>query len=127
MNLPFKNQFKDKILSGEKIHTIRKNSSKWTIGKKIHFVTGMRTKNHDCFKQGKCMGLQEFAIYWRGNTVYPVAVFVSGRTLTLDEVEILAKNDGFNTVDDFYRWFNADFKGIIIHWTDYLYHQNQQR
>lgn len=121
MILPFKEQFRDKIISGEKIHTIRKNNKQWTVGKKIYFATGMRTKNYHCFKKGICIGLQEFAIYWRGNTV---VVLVSGKTLTLNETETLAKNDGFNSVDDFYKRFiypNVDYKGIIIHWTNFLY------
>ncbi len=121
MILSFMPQFKEKILNRSKIHTIRKNNKRWTVGKKIHFATGVRTKNYNCFKEGECIALQEFAIYWRGNTVYPVAVTISKRKLSLDEVEALAKNDGFDHVDDFYDWFNEDFKGIIIHWTDYLY------
>lgn len=122
MILSFKPQFVEKILSGSKIHTIREDKNKrWSIGKKIHSATGVRTKQYNCFHEGQCKGLQEFSIYWRGNNIYPVAVYISRRELNLDETERLAKNDGFDTVDDFYKWFNKDFKGIIIHWTDFIY------
>ena len=33
----------------------------------------------------------------------------------------LAKNDGFESVEDFFAYFNKDFKGKIIHWTDLQY------
>jgi hypothetical protein len=33
----------------------------------------------------------------------------------------LSKNEGFNLVDDFFRFFNKDFEGKIIHWTNYKY------
>lgn len=36
-------------------------------------------------------------------------------------VEVLAKNDGFSGVKEFFEWFSEDFKGKIIHWTDLKY------
>lgn len=36
-------------------------------------------------------------------------------------IEELAKNDGFDSVEDFFRYFNSNFDGKIIHWTDYIY------
>jgi len=38
-----------------------------------------------------------------------------------DYLKTLARNDGFESVDDFFKWFNADFQGKIIHWTDFKY------
>jgi len=117
MKLSFKPQFKDKILSGDKIHTIRNDRNKrWTIGKKIHFVTGLRTKNQNQFKEGECLGLQKIVI-----SSFHDAIFISDREMSDNEKWILARNDGFDCMADFYDWFNEDFFGIIIHWTDYLY------
>ena len=122
MILPFKERFVQSILTGTKIHTIREDKKKrWSVGRKIHFSSKVRTPDQYCFLEMKCKGLQKFSIYWRGNKDYPVGVFVGGRELNLDEQEILALNDGFDNVDDFYKWFNNDFIGIIIHWTDMLY------
>lgn len=114
MILSFKPQFVDKILTGEKIHTIRDNPERWTIGKKIHFATGVRTKNYNCFMMGECIGLQSIKIK------FPY-VHISERKLTPKEVVLLARNDGFNSIVDFWGWFNQEFNGIIIHWTDFLY------
>jgi len=122
MILPFKEQFVEPIMSGRKIHTIREDrKNRWIRGKTIHFATGVRTKNQNTFYSNLCRGTQEIKIYWRGNTVYPVAIFIDKKVLTLDETERLAINDGFKTVDEFYKWFDSDFKGKIIHWTELRY------
>lgn len=55
---------------------------------------------------------------------YPPAVFVGNglmRRLKPEEVEVLARNDGFDSISDFFKWFNKDFQGSIIHWTDLKY------
>jgi hypothetical protein len=36
-------------------------------------------------------------------------------------VEVLARNDGFATVKDFFEWFSEDYTGKIIHWTELRY------
>jgi hypothetical protein len=41
--------------------------------------------------------------------------------LTDEQVLELAQNNGFDTVKDFFEYFNKDFKGKIIHWTDFKY------
>lgn len=33
----------------------------------------------------------------------------------------LANNDGFDTTDDYFKWFNRDWRGSLIHWTDLKY------
>lgn len=37
------------------------------------------------------------------------------------QLMILAQNDGFDTVEDFFAWYGMDFSGNIIHWTDHTY------
>lgn len=49
------------------------------------------------------------------------SVYVDEKLLSPQEVGELANNDGFDNVTDFYRWFNKDFSGKIIHWTDKIY------
>jgi hypothetical protein len=48
-------------------------------------------------------------------------VNIDGRWITDAELKILSVNDGFDSVDDFFEWFNEDFAGKIIHWTDLKY------
>ncbi|MBS7234285.1 hypothetical protein KHA90_25155, partial [Flavobacterium psychroterrae] len=33
----------------------------------------------------------------------------------------LAQNDGFDSIEDFCSYFNENYKGKIIHWTDFKY------
>jgi hypothetical protein len=48
-------------------------------------------------------------------------IVVDGNCLNKNISEQLAINDGFETVEHFFRWFNEDFSGKIIHWTDLRY------
>lgn len=48
-------------------------------------------------------------------------VTIDGRVLSVEEINTLAKNDGFDSTHDFFRWFNKSFTGKIIHWTNLKY------
>lgn len=142
MILPFKKyingqptHFKEKILAcffkngfTPKLHTIRK-SKRIKPGTKLHMAYGHRTKfyeqfNYDIPELEKCVSTQEIMIKWfsrfgdwRGDTL----TFIDGVAVTGDIVEDLAKNDGFESADEFFNYFNENFEGQIIHWTDLKY------
>lgn len=128
MILGFNPRFPDKILSGEKKHTIREDKhNRWEVGRWIHFATGVRTKGYKCFKQEICDGTQTIEIkYIYKCSDYP-AVYIDGRIFAYynpkewETLCTLAKNDGFDSFEDFCKWFNKDFKGKIIHWTKLRY------
>lgn len=116
MDLGFKPQFKDKILNGTKIHTIREDKHKrWKTGRKITFATGVRTKNRNVFLEGECTYVDRIAIF-----PHQKKVWMYSKPLNNDEIEILSKNDGFDNVEDFWKWFEAkganDYR--LIHWTN---------
>ena len=121
MVLGFKKQFPDLIMKEIKIHSIREDTHRrWYKGRKIHFATGVRTWHYNQFHEGKCTGTEHIAIFWfeRVPVVYiGEAAFPS----TANQVALLAKNDGFDSTEDFFKWFNKDFNGKIIHWTDFRY------
>jgi len=132
MNLGFKERFKELILSGEKIHTIREDSTdRWRKGMKIHFATGIRTTNYNCFKEGECINTQKIEFKWINHNKglvsesWSVQVFIDGKDVTIGKViDKLAKNDGFKDRKDFFEWeawYRKNFKGKIIHWTNKLY------
>jgi hypothetical protein len=121
--------FVSRIKKDIKIHTIREDKKKvWKKGRLIHFATGVRTKNYKCFKKGVCTGTQKIEINYVEIIISKKmppginkVVKVNNRILSLKEIGLLAKNDGFDSVNDFFEWFNEDFKGKIIHWTDFRY------
>lgn len=118
MILGFKPRFVQPILDGSKIHTIREDiHGRWKPGNTIHFATGVRTKNYNCFKLGKCKSTQEFELKVEG-----VAwIYIDGRRLTPHEMHRLAINDGFKNIQELIEFFDNRFRGPLIHWTDYRY------
>lgn len=48
-------------------------------------------------------------------------VKIDGRILNSEEVSKLAINDGLPNADAFFCWFDTDFIGQIVHWTDFEY------
>ncbi|WZL88291.1 hypothetical protein VS868_11860 [Salinimicrobium sp. 3283s] len=101
----------------KKAHTIREDSKDlWKAGRDIHFVINNRTKQRFQFAPVvKCVSVQKVEISFMND------VLVDGRELSFNEIEVLAKNDGFDSVEDFFSWFNKDFTGKIIHWTNLKY------
>lgn len=135
MILPFKNQFKQPILEGVKIHTLRVDpNNRWIPEKIIHMATGVRTPQYNCFKEDTCKGIEyAFMSYYPANG-HGLEISL-GRThycdnyIYYDTKEILAKNDGFENVESFEDWFIRDLMYKehnsqlykIIHWTDFRY------
>jgi len=115
--------FPDKIKDGRKIHTIREDvNDRWKPGKQIQFATGVRTKFYDQFHSGYCISTQAIRIrHVNMHFITRHAVFIDDRLLSIEEVDRLAKNDGFENRGAFYEWFNKNFDGKIIHWTDFKY------
>ena len=108
-----------------KIHTIREDAgNRWKAGNDIHMVINNRTKNRLQFAPVmKCVSVQKIEIHnhdGKGVSLYSF-VKIDGRQLGWPEIDKLATNDGFDSVEDFFSWFNKDFKGKIIHWTDFKY------
>jgi hypothetical protein len=140
MNLSYKlnfpwgppTNFPEKVMGDIKIHSMRSDPKRrWKKGKLIHHATGVRTPKYHCFLQNECTGTQETEIkhyYWKGNKV-STDVIIDGRLVyhkgiivsDPETIEQLAKNDGFDSVEDFFKWFDSDFSGVIVHWTDFRY------
>lgn len=109
-------------MSEMKLHTIRQDPKKrWKVGNKIHFVINNRTKKRLQFAPVlPALRIQEIDIQNLFND--RIQVTVDGKELSKPEIETLAKNDGFFSVDDFWNFFKgSDFTGVLIHWTDCYY------
>lgn len=124
--------FKPKILSGKKKHSLRQDkNNRWKTGRKIQHAHGVRTKQYDHFADGECKSTQEieilvsdkqikdsYPIYFNKNEMIYFIIKIDTQILTLQKIKILAENDGFDCVYDFFQWFKKGFSGKIIHFTD---------
>lgn len=113
-----------------KLHTIRHDPhNRWKPGMKIHPVINNRTKNRFQFAPVvKCVSVQKIEIkYWNKCGDYPNIIidkhygYHAYEKDGFEFMEQLALNDGFPSVEAFFQYFNADFKGKLIHWTDLKY------
>lgn len=119
-----------------KIHTIRKDEkNRWKVGTMIDFFINTRTKDMFRFAPRiQVVSTQEIKIKYTKSSIdaHPL-VYMEVDNKCLDTynlftqssafklIEELALNDGFESVDDFLQYFNEDFAGKIIHWTDFKY------
>lgn len=113
-----------------KFHTIREDKgNRWKAERDIQLVINNRTKNRYQFAPViPCVSVQPIKIeYDPKDPVFPnVNVLVSTgnnsyKLLGIYSITQLALNDGFDTVEDFFAWFNKDCTAKIIHWTNLRY------
>jgi hypothetical protein len=123
MNFYVKSKYKPKL------HTIREDkTNRWKAGMKIDFFINVRTKKMFRFAPVlPVVSTQNILItYTKTNKAM---VFIDDKCFYMQDFSVegnhkmlhLAQNDGFDTIEDFFAYFNEDFTGKIIHWTDLRY------
>jgi len=136
MILGFKPQFEEKILTKKKKTTIREDKkNRWKVGMKIHFATGVRTKNYRKFAEGIVQSIDTISIkYIDALFTRPTEITYKGKTFSvfvnfypLSEQQIidLIEYEGFDSFDDFFAFFPNDFKGKLIRWERESFTPNQ--
>jgi len=111
-----------------KIHTIREDKANlWKPGRKIHPVVFNRTKDRFQFAPVlECKSVQEFEIEYINNG-NEVIIVIDGTHFYNSLLNInkgigeLATNDGFISPLYFLSFFKENFRGKIIHWTEFKY------
>ncbi|AOW09500.1 hypothetical protein [Flavobacterium gilvum] len=116
-----------------KLHTIREDKTdRWKAGNKIDFFINCRQPTMFRFAPVlPVVSVQKIEIKWIPLTI-PLGerrpwVRIDGKQIyTIDQIDEeqilqLAQNDGFDTIEDFFVYFDKDFTGKIIHWTDFRY------
>ena len=123
-----KKTFPDQLVKLCKLHTIRPGN-RWKVGDKIHFKiwTG-RPYHSKTFQFAPVMevkSVQEIEVFWINYRWNNVKVIVDDSLywsthLEPDYADILrlATNDGFESVEQFFTYFNKPFKGQIISWVE---------
>ena len=124
-----------------KLHTIREDKNdRWKAGTKIDFFINCRQPTMFRFAPVlPVVSTQKIEIVNSGGILNYASIYIDGELFlnnynphqvikgvkSDDEKEEkiikLAQNDGFDTIEDFLAYFNKDFKGKIIHWTDLRY------
>jgi len=124
--------FPEKILCGEKLHTLRGNYKYWSkiiakvnAGEAVLSVRYWSGKPYQTpqveITQFTQLGCQQFTLHSNGNLA------VDNKLHTLEKTTEIAKNDSL-ALQDFYDWFklkklppNTQINGIIIHFTKLKY------
>ncbi|AYZ11891.1 hypothetical protein EGY05_08120 [Chryseobacterium arthrosphaerae] len=126
-------EFDNTIYHREKIHTIREDKgNRWKPGVMIDFF--INSRKPDMFRFAPkipVVSVQNFEIQYYSSSVmvsidgewYGDAFFDGFKTLEGYNIDLenLAINDGFASLEEFFKYFDKDFKGKIIHWTDLKY------
>ena len=144
--IDFMNQYHDKFsvsalqLGKSKIgelnakkHTIREDKAdRWKVGNKIHFVINPYSKDRFQFAPIiEVISTQNIKIEWSENSTYPFIKIWNEKSECIlnpldhfdyiSQLEDLAINDGFDNFEEFLKYFDKDFEGKIIHWTNEKY------
>lgn len=122
-----------------KIHTMREDpKDRWPpLTGLIHHTYFNRTPEEDCFLITPCTGIQKIEINYKSDekaihifidkkfyTRYPKPGYENQVSMPYEylvSMRKLAWNDGFDTPEQFFKWFNTDWSGKIIHWTNKRY------
>lgn len=124
MVIGFKKRFVQPIMNGTKIHTLRLDPhDRWQPGKTMHMATGVRTKQYHNFKTDKCIGYERITM-----EMFPAfTLYIGNIAFPNYLIEQFAVNDGFESIEDMYRWFYSEYPKErfiylkLIHWTDFWY------
>jgi len=138
----------DKLLmfsTKPKLHTVREDlKERWKVGTKIDFFINVRQPNMYRFAPVlPVVSTQKIEFIWKENTENQTCLgtkFNRICTIKIDDrfygdayllnasvvsssytIPTFANNDGFDTPDELFAYFNKNFKGKIIHWTDLRY------
>lgn len=141
MLLGFKVRFKEPILLGTKVFTMRnKRKVKPKIGETLHMYTGLRTSKCERISNTERLISTQGAwlkIVHVGYQLIHLKIEVDSRALSNDEINQFVKYDGFNDVYDFADyWIKSSYapkkplmnerstiEGYLdlYHWTDLRY------
>lgn len=124
--LNFKAQFADQVRSGEKRQTIRARGKRRPprVGEPLMLYTGMRQCGCRKLLDAVCTSVEQISISTRDKSVSLQQQMSNGEQwmnpLDADEIEELARADGFANAEAFFAWFLAHhphgLSGYLIKW-----------
>ena len=121
----FKARFADQVKNLEKRQTIRARGKRRPprVGEPLMLYTGMRTQNCRKLLDAACASVEPISMsIWSKTAQMPrnVGAETVWTFLDDDELEALARADGFASVDALFAWFaethGDTFSGYVIRW-----------
>ncbi len=101
----FQRGFAPKIRSGQKISTIRGCRLRRTRpGELLSLYVGMRTKNCELLGRSECVSVIPIEL-----DLVNRRIFLAGKRIPAEEVEMLAREDGFDSAAQMFDWFEAKY------------------
>lgn len=118
----FKQQFVDKIKSGEKTCTIRpERKNRIVAGQELYLYSGIRTKDYEIIKNVICKKITYISIYTDGLNINndtftqrPDFGFVSHSKKDFKLLNKFARLDGFKSWDELINFFEKQY-GLPFH------------
>lgn len=117
------------LSANPKLHTLREDSkNRWKVRVMIDFFINCRKEDMFRFAPKLLVkGIQN--VFITRNDFGKSMVFIDGKLFYLEDWSLehkhkmlhFAQNDGFETTEDFFEYFDTDFNGKIIHWTNLKY------
>ena len=111
----FKPRFVPRILADDKLQTIRarrRDNRRPKVGELLSLYVGQRTKQCRLLKRRQCIRVQDIELRFtrRGAVTFLFISIDHGPTLKSDELEVLARADGFKDGAEFGEYWLEDFR-----------------
>jgi hypothetical protein len=117
--------FENKIISGMKRHTIRANYDYWSkivekckAGEALISIRQWSGRPYQSkqFEICQCLNPEIQKIHFtKGTPETTPTIYIGQRSFFGEDFNTIARNDGFEDVQDFLDWFPHEFDGGIIH------------
>jgi len=99
----FQKQFVPMILDGSKPHTIRRRRKRPTkVGDRLYLYIGLRTKQCEMFAISQCVKVEPIVIWPFAKLLTKT---MTGQALSKEKVKEISSRDGFDNVNEFYKFF----------------------
>lgn len=114
--------FKPKVLDGSKFHTIRDRKNPPKVGEYLFLWWKSRTPERAFLGVTICTQVDPIMIDRDGQKVT-----INEKLLDKNAIEVFAKDDGFESIDDFWKFFDKPISASLIHWNPAFINRSRLR
>lgn len=114
--------FRPKVLDGSKFHTIRDRKNPPKVGEYLFLWWKSRTPERAFLGVTICTQVDTITIDRDGQKVT-----INEKLLDKNAIEVFAKDDGFESIDDFWKFFDKPISASLIHWNPAFINRSRLR